>query len=208
MTAADLAALIEGERFLAIIRIADEDQSLLVAAALAAAGVRVLELSLSSTPYAVLERACQAAPAGVAVGAGSVVSVAQARDAVSAGAAFLVSPHVDPAVIAWAREADVLHVPGGLTPTELLLAAGLGAPLVKLFPASGFGPSYVREVLAPAPSLRLVPTGGVDAANAAAYLAAGAVALGVGGGLTSTPGGFSTEAVEANVRGLRTAIDP
>ena len=112
------------------------------------------------------------------VGAGTVLGVDQAKAAVEAGARFLVSPVVDPAVIETARSLDVAVMPGTHTPTEMLAAHRAGAPLQKLFPAPGIGPAYVKACLGPMPFLRIVPTSGVDESNAAAYLEAGAFAVG------------------------------
>lgn len=114
----------------------------------------------------------------VVVGAGTVLEVGQARDAVKAGARYLVSPVVDEDVIMTARKLDVAVMPGTHTPTEMLRAHRAGAQLQKLFPAPGIGAPFVRACLGPMPFLRIVPTSGVDEHNAAAYLEAGAFAVG------------------------------
>src|SRR3989442_5279908 len=113
------------------------------------------------------------------VGAGTILTEDEARSAVKRGAQFLVSPVMDREMIALGLSLDVAFIPGCHTPTELLAAHRAGAPLQKLFPAPGIGPAYVRACLGPLPFLRLVPTHGVDAANARAWLDAGAHALGV-----------------------------
>ncbi len=115
---------------------------------------------------------------GIVVGAGTVLTTDEARQAVDAGARFLVSPVVDEAVIDTARTLGVAAMPGTHTPTEMLRAYRAGAQLQKLFPAPGIGASYVKACMGPMPFLRIVPTSGVDASNAAAYLAAGAFAVG------------------------------
>jgi 2-dehydro-3-deoxyphosphogluconate aldolase/(4S)-4-hydroxy-2-oxoglutarate aldolase len=112
------------------------------------------------------------------VGAGTVLTTDEARAAVKRGARFLVSPVMDPEVIAAGLAAGVAVIPGCHTPTEMLAAHRAGAPLQKLFPAPGIGPAYVRACLGPLPFLKLVPTHGIDAANARAWLDAGAFALG------------------------------
>ena len=119
----------------------------------------------------------------VIVGAGTVLTVAQARDAVRAGARFLVSPVADPEVIRAATDLGVAMIPGVHTPTEMLRAHQDGAPLLKLFPAPAGGPAYLRSVLAPLPFLKIVPTNGVDASNITAWIAAGAWAVGLVGPL-------------------------
>lgn len=115
---------------------------------------------------------------GVIVGAGTVLEVEQARDAVRAGARFLVSPVVDEEVIAAARALDVAAMPGTHTPTELFRAHRAGAQLQKLFPAPAGGPAWLRSVMGPLPFLRVVPTNGVDASNVQEWLSAGAFACG------------------------------
>lgn len=112
------------------------------------------------------------------VGAGTVLSAADAREAVRAGAQFLVSPVVDEEVIAAAHALGVAVMPGVHTPTELLRAHRAGAQLQKLFPAPMGGPAWVRSVMGPLPFARIVPTNGTDAHNARDWLDAGAHALG------------------------------
>jgi 2-dehydro-3-deoxyphosphogluconate aldolase/(4S)-4-hydroxy-2-oxoglutarate aldolase len=112
------------------------------------------------------------------VGAGTVLTADEGREAVRRGARFLVSPVLDPAVIAAGTALGVAVIPGCHTPTELLAAHRAGAPLQKLFPAPANGPAYVRACLGPLPFLKIVPTNGVDAANARAWLEAGAHAVG------------------------------
>ena len=113
------------------------------------------------------------------VGAGTVLKPEQARRAVEAGARFLVSPVMDPEIIAIAARLGVVVIPGVHTPTEMLTAHRLGAPLLKLFPAPAGGPRWLRSVLAPLPFLRVVPTNGVDLDNAAEWLQAGAWSVGM-----------------------------
>lgn len=126
---------------------------------------------------------------GCFVGAGSVTSVELAEQAIDVGAQFLVSPGLSPAVIEIADAHDVPILPGVATPSEVQSAHDLGIRTVKLFPAAQLGgPAYLRALAAPFPFMRFVPTGGVDFSNAPDYLAAGALAVGIGSGLTR-PGG-------------------
>ena len=115
---------------------------------------------------------------GIVVGAGTVLTTDEATQAVESGARFIVSPVVDEAVIDTAKTLGVAAMPGTHTPTEMLRAHRAGAQLQKLFPAPGIGAPYVKACMGPMPFLRIVPTSGVDAANAAAYFAAGAFAIG------------------------------
>jgi len=122
----------------------------------------------------------------VCVGVGTVLEAEDAEAAIDAGAEFAVTPAVRRQVIAVCVKRQTLVLGGGFTPTELLDAHEAGAELVKLFPARLGGPKFIKDVLAPLPFLKLVPTGGVGLENARDYLAAGAVAVGIGGNLVST----------------------
>jgi 2-dehydro-3-deoxyphosphogluconate aldolase/(4S)-4-hydroxy-2-oxoglutarate aldolase len=117
------------------------------------------------------------------IGAGSVLDAETARMAVSAGARFVVGPTLCPDVIRICRRYDVVSIPGAFSPAEIAAAWEAGADIVKVFPGGLLGPAYVRELRGPMPHLRLMPTGGVTLDNAADFLAAGAVAVGVGGAL-------------------------
>ena len=123
--------------------------------------------------------------AGYDVGAGTVLALDDAVKARDAGAAFLVSPSLDRDLIEWATDNAMPFVPGGLTPSEIVSAWALGASAVKLFPASLGGPGYLKDIRGPLRDIPIIPTGGVSEANAADYLAAGAIAVGVGGWLTA-----------------------
>lgn len=114
----------------------------------------------------------------VVVGAGTVLTVEDAKNAVAAGAQFLVSPVVDRQIIEMASTLNVASIPGCSSPTEMLEADRAGATLVKLFPGPAGGPAWVKAVLGPLPFLKIVPTSGVDLQNAADFLAAGAHAIG------------------------------
>ncbi len=140
-------------------------------------GFKVIEFTLT-TPGALQLIGEFSKRQGIVVGAGTVLTADDAKAAVDAGAAFLVSPVVDEAVIEAARPLGVAMMPGTHTPTEMLRAHRAGASLQKLFPAPGIGPTYVKACLGPMPFLRIVPTSGVDESNAAAYLQAGAFAVG------------------------------
>jgi len=171
---------IRRERLVAIVRrVADVDARV---AALAEAGVGVVEITLDDpNAPAAIERA--RSRGDVSVIAGTVRRAEQVDLAVAAGAEAVVAPTFDRAVVERAAELCVPSIPGALTPTEVEAAWAAGAALVKLFPAGLGGPRYVRDLLAPLADVPLLATGGVDAANAASFLAAGAVAVGVGSAL-------------------------
>jgi len=117
------------------------------------------------------------------LGVGSVLNAEMAQDAARAGAQFIVSPVLDAALIEASRELDTAVISGAFTPTEAQKAWEAGADLVKIFPASVLGSKYLTALLAPLPHLHLIPTGGIDLANARAFLEAGAFALCLGGAL-------------------------
>ena len=164
-------------RAIAILRTHDEALGRHALAAAVRGGFRALEVTLS-TPGALTLIAELARDPALVVGAGTVLSAEQARAAHAAGARFLVSPVIDRELVDEAARLRCPAIPGCATPTELWQAHRAGAPLQKLFPAPAGGPAWLAAVLAPMPFLRVVPTHGVDADNAAAWLAAGAVAVG------------------------------
>lgn len=179
-TTRDFTATLRQERLLAIIRGNDADASFRTVMTLAEAGISLIEVSLSGADaLTVIRRARGALGDAAWLGAGTVVTAAQARAAADAGANLIVTPGLG----AGAEEAQRSGLPvltGVLTPSEVIAAQALGATALKLFPASVGGPDLLRALRAPFPDLPFVPVGGVDAAAARAYLAAGAVAVGVG----------------------------
>jgi len=177
----DVLEVVRADRVVAVVRAPSVADPAGLAGVLADAGIRCVEFTF--TIPSVLRAIEAAAAAGALVGAGTVTEPAQAKDAIAAGARFVVSPVLVPEIVAPCRDAGVPVVLAALTPTEVLAAARAGSIAVKLFPASLGGPSYVREVRAPLPHLQLLPTGGVSADNAAEFIKAGAVALGVGSSL-------------------------
>jgi 2-dehydro-3-deoxyphosphogluconate aldolase/(4S)-4-hydroxy-2-oxoglutarate aldolase len=195
------------EQVLAVIRAGSAAEAVQAGRALAEGGVRALEVAFT-TPDAATAIGELAADPELFVGAGTVLSGAQAHAAIDAGAAFLVSPSLVPDALSVAREAGVLALPGALTPTEVVAAAEQ-AEVVKLFPASLGGVSYLKALLAPLPELRIVPTGGVSATNASEWLAAGAFAVGAGGDLCPpaliAEGRF--DELTRRARGYREALD-
>lgn len=150
--------------------------------AVIAGGFRIVEITLN-TPDALQHIAALAQSPHLIVGAGTVLSVADAKAARAAGARFLVSPMTDPQILAFCRQHDLLSVPGAHTPTEMMTAHRSGADLVKLFPAPANGPDYVRACRGPMPFLRLFPTSGVSEQNVGEWLAAGSFGVGFVGSL-------------------------
>jgi 2-dehydro-3-deoxyphosphogluconate aldolase/(4S)-4-hydroxy-2-oxoglutarate aldolase len=177
-----------------------------VADALVAGGVLAFEITLNEPVDAALraiESVASRTPA-IDIGAGTVLTIDAARLAIDAGATFLVTPHTDPELVAWATGRGVPTLPGAATPTELLTAWRAGAAAVKLFPASVLGPAFVRESRGPFPDIPLVPSGGVTADSASDFIRAGAVAVGVGGWLI---GDAASAGVSARARQLVDAVE-
>jgi 2-dehydro-3-deoxyphosphogluconate aldolase / (4S)-4-hydroxy-2-oxoglutarate aldolase len=174
---AEFLAELQRQRATAILRTSSQAVAAAAMEAAVRGGFRHLEFTLT-TPGALELVAEFSRRPDLVVGAGTVLTVENARDAVRAGARFLVSPVMDEEVVHAAVGLGAVAIPGCHTPTELLRAHRAGAALQKLFPAPAGGPEYVRSVLAPMPFLRILPTNGVTADNAAAWLAAGAVAVG------------------------------
>ncbi|MEU7575422.1 bifunctional 4-hydroxy-2-oxoglutarate aldolase/2-dehydro-3-deoxy-phosphogluconate aldolase [Micromonospora sp. NPDC049240] len=197
-----LLSRVADERVIAIVRDSDPDSALAAARTILDAGLGVLEVSLT-TPGAleVIARLRAAYPDRL-IGAGTVLDAAGARSAVAAGAQLLVSPALADDVVATARRHGVLAVPGCSTPTEMLTALTAGADLIKVFPASRWRPEDISQLRVALPHLPLVPTGGIAPADAAAWIRAGAVAVGVGSALTT--GG--AEQAKNRVATLRTAL--
>ena len=156
------------------------------AKAVLAGGVSAIEVTMT-TPAAlnIIRDTKRALGDQIIMGAGSVLDTETCRSALLAGAEFIVTPAVRPEVIQLANRYGVPIICGAMTPTEALTAQELGADFIKLFPADNLGPGYVKSLLAPLPMLQIIPTGGVTPENTAAYLAAGAVAVGVGSQLVA-----------------------
>ncbi|WP_030439055.1 bifunctional 4-hydroxy-2-oxoglutarate aldolase/2-dehydro-3-deoxy-phosphogluconate aldolase [Actinoplanes subtropicus] len=189
----------------AILRAPTSDGFAAVADVLVGAGITALEVTLTSRgaveAIAGLRRQL---PDTVAVGAGTILTGDEAKAAVDAGATFLVSPVLDKALVA---ASPVPFYPGTSTPTEMYEAYQAGAPLVKLFPAGGLGPRFLRDVRGPLPQIDVMPTGGIKIEDIADWLLAGAKAVGVGSPLIGDAAtGGSMKALAARARHAVSAV--
>jgi 2-dehydro-3-deoxyphosphogluconate aldolase/(4S)-4-hydroxy-2-oxoglutarate aldolase len=173
------------EKIIAIVRLDSAEHLIKVAEALKAGGISAIEFTLSTAGALEMVKEASAHFGGEAlIGAGTVLDPETARVAILAGAEFIVTPTFNPATIGMCKRYGKPIVVGALTPTEMLTAWEAGADLIKVFPVNMIGgPDYIKSVLAPLPQIRLVPTGGVNAENAASYLKAGAVCVAMGGSL-------------------------
>ena len=178
----ELAGDIESARIVAILRASSEKGLVRACEAMADGGLRVAEVPLT-TPNALGIVSVIAKELGdrVVIGTGSVLNAEGVQRSADAGARFIVSPICKPEVIQTSHTLDLPCMPGALTPTEVQAAWELGAEIIKVFPAHRLGgPAYIRELLAPLPHLKLMPTGGVRLETAGEWIEAGAVCLGVG----------------------------
>ena len=186
LTKQDILQTIVDCGVVAIVRLNDSSQLARVGEAIQAGGLNVIEFTMT-TPGAlrIIEEWTRAQAGKVLLGAGTVLDPETARAAILAGAEFIVSPSTNRAVIEMCNRYGKVVMPGAYTPTEIVAAMEMGANLVKLFPASSLGPSYIKAIRGPLPEARIVPTGGVNLQNAGEFIRAGAAALAVGGELVN-----------------------
>ncbi|BAS27857.1 bifunctional 4-hydroxy-2-oxoglutarate aldolase/2-dehydro-3-deoxy-phosphogluconate aldolase [Limnochorda pilosa] len=166
-----------------IVRVGSEETALRVSEALLAGGVRTVEVTFTVPGASRVIAALRERYPELLVGAGTVLDAASAREAVAAGAHYLLSVGLVREVVETAHRYGLPAIPGVLTPTEALRGLELGADVLKLFPASLVGPSYLKALTAPLPQASWCPTGGVDLENLAEWARAGADLVGVGGPL-------------------------
>lgn len=169
---------------LAVVRLADRSKLDGVLNALLEGGLMNIEITLTILGAVdIIGELVNSKNDKMIIGAGTVVTAKECELVVNAGAEFVVSPVMIPEVISITKKNGLLSMPGCMTPTEILTAWNWGADIVKVFPATSFGPKYFREVLAPFPYLKLMPTGGVSISNVEEWLNAGAVTVAVGSNL-------------------------
>ena len=187
MSRAEAVSRIERDGIVAVVRVDNAAVVPRVIEALAAGGVGAIEITMT-VPGAInaIRQVASAAPTDTLIGAGTVLDADTARHAIDAGARFVVAPVFRPPLIQACHDCGVPAMPGCYTPTEILDAWDAGADIVKVFPAHNLGPSYLRDVAAPLPHVKLMPTGGVTIENVGEWLSAGAVAVGVGSALVDT----------------------
>ena len=169
----------------AIVRAPSADEALATVEAIHAAGVSVIEVTMT-VPGAigVLEKLAAKLGSKVLLGAGTVLDPETARACILAGAEFLVSPNLNVKVIELTRRYSKVSIPAGLTPTEVVTAWEAGADFVKIFPCSAMGGAdYIKALKAPLPQVEMIPTGGVSLENCGTFFKAGAAAVAVGGEL-------------------------
>jgi 2-dehydro-3-deoxyphosphogluconate aldolase/(4S)-4-hydroxy-2-oxoglutarate aldolase len=179
-----VAQWIEDAGLIAVVRLDDLSAAVDLTEALVAGGVRAVEFTYTNRGAgSAIEQVRSRFDGRCRVGAGTVLDAETARAAMLSGAEFVVTPTGREETIFMCRRYAVPVVVGALTPTEILTAWERGADYIKVHPASLGGPAYFNDVLAPMPYVKLIPSGGVTLESAPGFLAAGAVALAVGGHL-------------------------
>lgn len=168
-----------------VVRAANVAEARAAIDAITTGGIPVIEVTMTiPNAVAIIRELTSKNDGNALIGAGTVVTAAQAEACLDAGAEFLVSPGLSLPVMKVAAARQKLVMPGALTPTEVIAALDAGATLIKVFPCGAMGgPKYIKSLRAPFPDVRFIPTGGVNLSNAAEFIAAGSFALGVGADL-------------------------
>lgn len=180
-------------KIVAIIRGIHPNEVLKIAQALLSGGVTTMEVTLnSSDAFSVIKKLCQEMEDKMLIGAGTVLNEKMAKEALEAGARFIISPIVDKATIRYTKKKGAVSIPGAYTPTEIYKAFSLGGDIIKVFPASS-NVNYIKEIRGPLPQIPLMPTGGVTLQNIKEFQKAGAVAFGIGGSLVNAKQAITDE---------------
>ena len=188
-------------RMVAIVRAGTAEAALQIAEACIAGGITALEVAFTTPDTLdVIKTLRQRHGADVMLGAGTVLDPETARQAILAGAQFIISPSVNVETIRLCQRDQVLAMPGVMTPTEIVTALEAGADIIKIFPAEVFGPAYIKALRAPLPQAPLMPTGGVSVENLAAWFDNGALAVGIGSSLTGPAANGDYQAVTERAR--------
>lgn len=185
MNKQNILDIIENSGIVAVIRLSDAAKLEKIIDALSKGGVKAMEITMT-TPNAlgiISQLSKSVKDDDFIIGVGSVTSGEMALKAIEAGARFVVSPIFKQEIVEIAHKNSVAVIPGCFTPTEIQTAWEAGADVIKVFPATRLGPSFLKDVRGPLPHLKLTPTGGVDLSNAGDFIKAGAVFLGAGSSL-------------------------
>jgi 2-dehydro-3-deoxyphosphogluconate aldolase / (4S)-4-hydroxy-2-oxoglutarate aldolase len=195
-----------------VVRVSSYEHVMCAMKGIVGGGINIVEITLTvPNAISIIKELVASHGSKLLVGAGTVLDVESCRQALQAGAEFIVSPVFNAEVVALTRQHKKLAMPGALTPTEIFTAWNAGADLVKIFPCDAVGgPTYLRELKGPLPNIELVVTGGVTIATAPQFLAAGAVAVGVGQSVISRKAleCNDTATISENARRFREAIAP
>jgi len=166
-------------KIVAILRGMPSSEIIPIAKALYKGGIRIMEITLNSeNALAAIEQLSHEFENRMLIGAGTVIDINNAKNAIAAGAKFIISPSLDAAVIKATKDENLVSIPGAFTPTEIVAAHKFGADIIKIFPC--LNAAYVKNILAPLNHIKVMPTGGINAGNIQEYAASGAVAFGIG----------------------------
>ncbi|WP_099809850.1 bifunctional 4-hydroxy-2-oxoglutarate aldolase/2-dehydro-3-deoxy-phosphogluconate aldolase [Streptococcus suis] len=196
--------------FFAVIRGKDEEDAKEIARHAILGGIRNIEITFSTPNAATVIKELQeefSDDSSVVIGAGTVMNLKLAQEAIDAGASFLVSPHFDQEIQDLAQDAEVFYFPGCATATEIVTASQAGCPIIKLFPGGVLGPGFIKDIHGPIPDVDLMPSGGVSVENVADWKKAGACAVGVGSALASRVQAEGYESVTTMARSFVAALE-
>lgn len=181
MTREEIRARIADVGIIPAVRLYSESEALFAAEAVCGGGIPIVEVTMTIPGAVGVIAQLMRHRSDIIVGAGSLSDVETANRCLDAGAGFLTSPGLDLTIVEFALKRDVVVLPGALTPSEIMVAWKAGSDFVKVFPCAQVGgPDYIRALKAPFPQIPLIASGGVNQKNAADYILAGAVALGIG----------------------------
>lgn len=200
--------LIKDSGVVAVVRAQTKAEATQIAMACIEGGLKAIELTFT-VPKAdeVIRHLANTIPSDqLILGAGTVLDRATAKLAIEAGAKYIVSPGFDLETALYCKSLDVPYMPGCMTITEMLTALKAGVEVIKLFPGSVFGPSFIKAVRGPLPNIQIMPTGGVSLDNVAEWIKNGVVAVGVGGELTGPAKTGDFEAVKQNAKAFVEAV--
>jgi 2-dehydro-3-deoxyphosphogluconate aldolase/(4S)-4-hydroxy-2-oxoglutarate aldolase len=192
-------------QIVAIIRGASPAAVVHIARALNNGGINILEITMNSEdPLRVIREVTEALGDKMVIGAGTVLDAQTAREAVAAGAKFILSPTVIEDVISTTKSLGAVSIPGAYTATEIWTAHRLGGDIIKVFPATS--PSYIKDMGGPLPHIPLLPTGGITPQNIGEFKKAGAVGFGIGSALVNTKEAITPQYLEQLTNKARTFV--
>jgi 2-dehydro-3-deoxyphosphogluconate aldolase / (4S)-4-hydroxy-2-oxoglutarate aldolase len=182
----DLLSLLANEKIIAIVRGIPKGSGEQTAKALAAGGISFLEITLNTDgALNMIDEIKGKFGDRMKVGAGTVLNLKMAKEAIKSGAEYIISPNLDEEVLTYGLEHGVEVWPGTMTPSEIVRAYNLGAKAVKVFPIGSLGVKYIKDLKAPLNHIPMVATGGVNLDNIKEVLGFGAIAVGLGGNLVN-----------------------
>ncbi len=186
MQAQQIYQTVRETKIITIVRGTDQSSIIDIAKAVAEAGVRLLEVTCNTKGFAeMISKLSDQAPEQMIIGAGTVITKDLCQQAIDAGAKYIIAPDTNPDVIGYCIENHIAVIPGAVTPTEVLTAKRHGAKMIKIFPAAALGPDYIKMLKGPIDDIDFVAVGGVRPANVAEFMAAGCIAIGIGGSIFS-----------------------